>query len=101
MCWTAPSTNGPVEAKLRSYPPLLKLVSGPNVEFSWDTHKLLQVMADCNAQYQCQSKGLAQQERGWKERTAHDCMLHTRGHRVLQRGQIMESQNSVVNMYII
>ena len=58
FCGTARGTIGPVEAKLRSYPPLLKLVSGPNAEFSGDTHELLQIMADCKAQYQCRSQGL-------------------------------------------
>ena len=145
-CGTVPGTIGPVEAKLRSYPPLMKLVSGPNAEFSGDTHELLQVMADCKAQYQCRSQGLeesewrvasnlcylrrqlsvcavrsvadslfcrlqqagvgpgrgarlaaqrralamAQQERGRKERAAH-WLQHTRGHRVLQRGQFLET----------
>ena len=146
FCGTAPGTIGPVEAKLRSYPPLLKLVSGPFGEFSGDTHELLQVMADCKTQYQVRTKGLeesewrvasnltylrrqlsicavrsvadslfcrlqqagdapgrgarlaaqrralamAQQERGRKERAAH-WLLHTRGHRVLQRGQFLET----------
>ena len=61
-CGTVPGTIGPVEAKLRSYPPLMKLVSGPNAEFSGDTHELLQVMADCKAQYQCRSQGLEESE---------------------------------------
>jgi hypothetical protein len=146
FCGTAHGTIGPVEAKLRSYPPLMKLVSGPNAEFSSDTHELLQTMADCKAQYQCRSQGLeesewrvasnlcylrrqlsicavrsvadslfcrlqqagvgpgrgarlaaqrralamAQQERGRKERAAH-WLQHTRGHRVLQRGQFLET----------
>ena len=146
FCGTIRGTVGPVEAKLRSYPPLLKLVSGPNAEFSGDTHELLQTMADCKAQYQCRSQGLeesewrvasnlsylrrqlsvcavrsvadslfcrlqqagvgpgrgarlaaqrralamAQQERGRKERAAH-WLQHTRGHRVLQRGQFLET----------
>ena len=32
-CGTAPGTMGPLEAKLRSYPPLLMLVSGPNAAY--------------------------------------------------------------------
>ena len=143
---TARGTIGPVEAKLRSYPPLMKLVSGLNEEFSGDTHKLPQTVADFKAQYQCRSQGLdefewrvvsnlfylqrqlsicavrsvadslfchlqqagvgpgrgdrlaaqhravamAQQERGRKERAAH-WLQHIRGHRVLQRGQFLDT----------
>ena len=62
FCGTVPGTIGPVEAKLGSYPLLLKLVSGLNAEFSGGTHELLQVMADCKGQFQCQSQGLEQSE---------------------------------------
>ena len=41
---TAGVTIGQVKAKLRSYHPLMKLVSGPNAEFSGDTHDLLRAM---------------------------------------------------------
>ena len=61
-CGTDRDNIGLVEAKLRSYPPLMKLVSGPNAEFSGDTLELLRTMADCNAQYQCQSQGLEESE---------------------------------------
>ena len=40
----------------------MKLVSGPNAEFSGDTHDLLQAMTECKAQYQCRSQGLEESE---------------------------------------
>ena len=49
-------TIGPVLSPV--LPLLMILVSGPNAEFSGDTHELLQVMADSKAQYQCRSQGL-------------------------------------------
>ena len=64
FCGTAPGTIGPVEAKPRSYPPLMKLVSGRNAEFSGDSHVLLQVVAGSKAQYQCRRQGV--EESDWR-----------------------------------
>ena len=46
FCGTAPGTQGPVETKLRSFPPLMKLVVGPFGECSGDLHELLNTMAE-------------------------------------------------------
>ena len=45
---------------------------------------------DCCETGQGRALAMAQQERGRKERAAH-WLLHTRGHRVLQRGQFLET----------
>ena len=62
FCGTAPGTIGSVEAKPRSYPPLMKLVSGRNAEFSGGSHELLQVVAGSKAQYQCRRRGLEESD---------------------------------------
>ena len=45
-CGTLEGDQGPVEARLRSFPPLVKLVVGPNAECSEDLHDLLNSMAE-------------------------------------------------------
>ena len=143
-CGTAQDVQGPVESKLRGFPPLMKLVIGPFSECSEDLHELLSTMAESKTQYQCRSLGLLEsewkvasnltylrrqvsvcgvrsvadsllnrlqqagfargaaqaakrraealgrEERGRRERAAH-WLLHTRGYRVLQRGQFLNS----------
>ena len=135
--------QGPVESRLRSFPPLVTLVVGPNAECSEDFHDLLNTMAESKTRHQCRSRGevesewklasnltylrrqisvcavraiadsllsrlqqvgpggrgaasaarrraeaFGREERGRRERAAH-WLLHTRGHRVLQRGQFL------------
>ena len=64
FCNTAPDIQGPVETKLRSFPPLLKLVVGPFGECSGDLHELLNTLAESKTQYLSRSKGEPESE--WK-----------------------------------
>ena len=139
-CGTAAGAQGPVETKLRSFPPLLKLVIGPFAECSEDLQELLCTMAESKTQHQCRTQGVAEpasnltylrrqvsvcavkavadsllcrlqqaglargavqaarrraealgrEETGRRERAAH-WLLHTRGYRVLQRGQFLNT----------
>ena len=63
-CGTAPGAQGPVETKLRSFPPLLKLVVGPFGECSQDLHELLNTMAESKTKHLCRSRGEPESE--WK-----------------------------------
>ena len=64
FCDTAPGDQGPVETWLRSFPPLVKLVVGPNGECSEDLHELLNTMAESKTQYQARTAGEMESE--WK-----------------------------------
>ena len=64
FCGTAPGTQGPVETKLRSFPPLLKLVVGPLGECSGDLHELLNTLAESKMKYLSRSRGELESE--WK-----------------------------------
>ena len=75
FCNTAPDIQGPVETKLRSFPPLLKLVVGPFGECSGDMHELLNTLAESKTQYLSRSKGEPESE--WKTAS------HLRGGRFL------------------
>ena len=61
-CGTLEGDQGPVEARLRSFPPLVKLVVGPNAECSEDLHDLLNSMAESKTKHQCNSRGEAESE---------------------------------------
>ena len=61
-CGTPQGDQGPVEAKLRSFPPLLKLVIGPFAECSQDLHELINTMAESKTQHQWRSQGLMESE---------------------------------------
>ena len=64
FCGAALGTQGPVETKLRSFPPLLKLVVGPLGECSGDLHELLNTMAESKMKYLSRSRGEFESE--WK-----------------------------------
>ena len=63
-CGTPQGEQGPVERKLLSFPPLLKLVVGPFGECSQDLHELLETMAEMKTQFQSRSRGEMESE--WK-----------------------------------
>ena len=144
-CGTQEGQQGPVETRLRSFPPLVTLVVGPNAECSEDVHDLLNTMAESKTKHQCRTQGevesewkvasnlsylrrqlsvcavraiadtllsrlqqagpagrgapaaarrraeaFGREERGRRERAAH-WLQHTRGYRVLQRGQFLNT----------
>lgn len=57
FCNTPQGTIGPVETKLNSFPPLLKLVVGPNAECSSDLHDLVQILAESRARHLSRTQG--------------------------------------------
>ena len=63
-CGTLAGDQGPVERRLLGFPPLIKLVMGPNAECSEDMHELLNSMAESKTKYQCRMKGEVESE--WK-----------------------------------
>ena len=63
-CGTLAGDQGPVERRLLGFPPLIKLVMGPNAECSEDMHELLNSMAESKTKYQCIMKGDVESE--WK-----------------------------------
>ena len=63
-CGTGVGDQGPVERRLRSFPPLVKLVVGPNAECSEDLHDLLNTMAESKTKHQCRTRGEIESE--WK-----------------------------------
>ena len=63
-CGTVAGDQGPVERRLLGFPPLIKLVMGPNAECSEDMHELLNSMAESKTKYQCRMKGEVESE--WK-----------------------------------
>ena len=63
-CDTPEGQQGPVESRLRSFPPLVTLVVGPNAECSEDFHDLLNTMAESKTRHQCRSRGEVESE--WK-----------------------------------
>ena len=63
-CGTAPGSQGPVETKLRNFPPLMKLVVGPFGECSGDLHELLNTLAESKMLHLSRSRGELESE--WK-----------------------------------
>ena len=56
-CGTVEGQMGPVESRLRQYPPLIKLVVGPWGEVSDDTHDLLEKFAQSRVKHQSLLRG--------------------------------------------
>ena len=56
-CGTLAGDQGPVERRLLGFPPLIKLVMGPNAECSEDMHELLELDGGEQDQIPVQNEG--------------------------------------------